>query len=197
MIDEAIGGVLFIDEVYSLGNGGATTGESRSDSFSLECINTLNQNLTERKGEFILIIAGYREETEKFFFGLNQGLKRRFSFYYDIEGYDWEELTNILLFKVERLRCWELTARARIFLLQERFLETRSAHFPHYAGDIETLLLNVKISHCKRVFGKGIALQRQIEPEDLRAGFARFTVQKQGDAQRQQEDAARIAHLYS
>ena len=59
------------------------------------------------------------------------------------------------------------------------------------------LKLNVKISHCKRVFGKGIALQRQIEPEDLREGFRRFLVQKQDDAQRKQEEAARIAHLYS
>lgn len=198
VIDESIGGVLFIDEVYALGNGGASTSDSRSDSFSLECINTLNQNLTERKGEFILIIAGYREETERFFFGLNQGLKRRFSFYYNIEGYDWQQLSRILIFKVGRLARWHLTEAAQRFLLDERFLESRMAHFPHFAGDIETLLLNIKISHCKRVFGKEEVLQRQIEPDDVRAGFERFLVQKQDDSQRRKkEDAARIAHMYS
>ena len=47
VIDEAMGGVLFIDEVYALGSSGAKLhGESKSDSFSMECINTLNQNLT-------------------------------------------------------------------------------------------------------------------------------------------------------
>jgi len=63
VIDEAKGGVLFIDEAYSLGNA-----ELR-DSFSKECIDTLNQNLSERR-DFLCIIAGYKEELEKCFFCL-------------------------------------------------------------------------------------------------------------------------------
>ena len=111
VIDEAMGGVLFIDEVYALGNGGTKrgNGDSKSDSFSTECINTLNQNLTERKGEFICIIAGYKTETERHFFDLNPGLRRRFSFYYTIDAYDWNELTRILLFKINKLVHWRTT----------------------------------------------------------------------------------------
>jgi len=52
MIDSAKGGVLLIDEAYSLGN------EEKRDSFAKECIDTINQNLTEGKGDFICIIAG-------------------------------------------------------------------------------------------------------------------------------------------
>ena len=124
-------------------------------------------------------------------------MKRRFSFYYDISGYDWKELTQILIFKVDRLRRWNLTQSAEKFLLGEKFLESRVSHFPHFAGDIETLLLNVKISHCKRVFGKGIALQRQIEKEDLQEGFTRFIRQKEEDVERRKREAERIALLYS
>ena len=57
-----MGGVLFIDEVYQLGNA-----EGR-DSYSKECIDTINQNLTERQGKFICIIAGYKDSVEKCFF---------------------------------------------------------------------------------------------------------------------------------
>ena len=53
-IDSCYGGVMFIDEAYSLGNN-----EGR-DSFSKECIDTINQNLTENKGNFLCIIAGYK-----------------------------------------------------------------------------------------------------------------------------------------
>ena len=144
------------------------------------------------------IIAGYKEQTEKFFFGLNPGLRRRFSFYYNIEGYDWEELSRILVFKVGRLRRWSLTERATKCLLVERFLESRADSFPHYAGDVETLLLNVKIAHCKRVFGKDIALQRRIEPEDLREGYKRFVEQKdEGDAVKRAREAERLAFMYT
>ena len=62
VIKESLGGVLFIDEVYQLGNA-----EGR-DSYSKECIDTINQNLTERQGKFICIIAGYKDSVENCFF---------------------------------------------------------------------------------------------------------------------------------
>ena len=59
VIDEAEGGILFIDEVYALGSG-----SERGDSFAKECIDTLNQNLSENSDKFICIIAGYPTEIE-------------------------------------------------------------------------------------------------------------------------------------
>ena len=63
MIDKSIGGILFIDEVYSLGN------IEKRDSFSKECIDTLNENLTsKKKTDFICIIAGYKDDIKDCFF---------------------------------------------------------------------------------------------------------------------------------
>ena len=65
VIDECNGGVLFIDEAYSLGN---TEGR---DSFSKECIDTINLNLSEKKKNFLCIIAGYKDSLDKCFFSYN------------------------------------------------------------------------------------------------------------------------------
>ena len=199
VIDEAMGGVLFIDEVYALGNGGTTSGvgDGRVDSFSNECINTLNQNLTERKGEFICIVAGYKKETEKYFFDLNPGLKRRFSFYYNIDAYSWEELTRILMYKIGKLDGWSCAPRLGDDLLKDGFLRDKMKYFPHFAGDVETWLLNVKISHCKRVFGKAAELQRVLTRADVEAGYQRYVDQKfNNDEQRKMEEEM-IRNLYS
>lgn len=199
VIDEAMGGVLFIDEVYALGNGGTTSGvgDGRVDSFSNECINTLNQNLTERKGEFICIVAGYKKETEKYFFDLNPGLKRRFSFYYNIDAYSWEELTRILMYKIGKLDGWSCAPRLGDSLLNDGFLRDKMKYFPHFAGDVETWLLNVKISHCKRVFGKAAEVQRVLTRADVEAGYQRYVDQKfNNDEQRKMEEEM-IRNLYS
>ena len=74
LINKSLGGVLFIDEAYSLGNS-----EGR-DSFSKECIDTINQNLTEKKNQLLVIIAGYQEALDTCFFNYNEGLRRRFPF---------------------------------------------------------------------------------------------------------------------
>ncbi|QKF94085.1 CbxX/CfqX protein [Fadolivirus algeromassiliense] len=101
VIDEADGGVLFIDEAYSLGN------EEKRDSFSKECIDTLNQNLSENKKKFICIIAGYSDELDRSFFAYNPGLKRRFPFKFKIDGYNADELKNIFVKKVSDIK-WKL-----------------------------------------------------------------------------------------
>ncbi len=90
-IDEANGGVLFIDEAYSLGS------EEKKDTFSKECIDIINQNLSENKKKFICIVAGYPNELERCFFSYNPGLKRRFPFKYSIEGYTSDEMYNIFM----------------------------------------------------------------------------------------------------
>ena len=88
-IDSAKGGVLLIDEAYSLGNP-----EGR-DSYSKECIDTINQNLSEGKSDFICIIVGYKKALKESFFSYNAGLERRFPFRYTIDEYDHNDLMNI------------------------------------------------------------------------------------------------------
>ena len=68
MINKCKGGVMFIDEAYSLGH------KEGRDSFSKECLDVINQNLTENR-DFLCIMAGYEKELEKCVFSLNPGLK--------------------------------------------------------------------------------------------------------------------------
>ena len=168
VIDEAYGGVLFIDEAYSLGNRDKST-----DSFSKECIDTINQNLTERKGEFICIIAGYEEELETNFFSINPGLKRRFPFVYKIEKYSSLQLLEIFLLKIKLLD-WSIKKEVCNWLTNIDFFRDKLDNFPHFAGDIEILLFNVKIEHSKRVFGKHLYHHKCINKEDVLNGYKRY-----------------------
>ena len=91
VINSVLGGVLFIDEAYSLGNNDV------DDSYSKECLDTLNQNLSEKKNQFLCIIAGYKNSLDRNFFAYNEGLRRRFPFTYTIEEYSAHELKNIFI----------------------------------------------------------------------------------------------------
>ena len=164
LIDKCMGGVLFIDEVYSLGNGLS----DRPDSFSKEAIDTLNQNLSEKR-DFLCIIAGYKEQVEKCFFSMNEGLKRRFTFRYDIEGYSAKELSEIFLLKLEA-GGWEYEDDKTEL---EKFFENRVNSFPNYGGDIETLFLNCKIAHCRRITVDS-SNARVLNLQDMSDGFETF-----------------------
>ncbi len=142
-IDDAKGGILLIDEAYSLGNP-----EGR-DSFSKECIDTLNQALSEDKGEFICIIAGYKNALDNSFFNYNEGLRRRFPFRFDIESYNAEELGKIFMKKINEYNYWAIE-----FELGDlnKKIKDNYKYFENQGGDMETLFLNLKIVHNKRVF---------------------------------------------
>jgi len=162
VIDSCEGGVMFIDEAYSLGNA-----EGR-DSFSKECIDTINQNLTEKKSNFLCIIAGYKDALDKCFFSYNEGLSRRFTFRYNIEKYTAEELKLIFHEMVEKLG-WTINEKD----IKTKFFEDNYSNFKNMAGDMETLLFNCKIVHGKRVFCKPKE-KKILTLEDIKNGFKRF-----------------------
>ena len=85
-IDEAIGGILFIDEAYTLAKEG--------NDFGQEAIDTLLKAMEDRRGEFIVIVAGYEEPMERFI-NSNPGLKSRFNKYFKFPDYSAEELVQI------------------------------------------------------------------------------------------------------
>ena len=169
VIDESLGGVLFIDEAYSLGN------EDKKDIYSKECIDTINQNLTEKKGEFVVIIAGYENDLETCFFNYNDGLRRRFPFRYEISPYNHEELGRIFLDKVKSLK-WKLDGNLNMDKdgILYNFFKDKYKYFKNYGGDMETLLFSCKICHSKRIFGKDPKLRKTLSFIDIEKGFENF-----------------------
>lgn len=148
-IDKSLGGVMFIDEAYSLGN------DEKRDSFSKECIDTLTQNLSENRN-FICIIAGYKEQIDKCFFAYNEGLNRRFAFRYHINNYTAKELKQIFELKV-KLGKYQLynevneeKEKAKEKAINELFTNNYK-YFANGGGDMETLFLNVKIVHGRNL----------------------------------------------
>ena len=87
VIKSAIGGVLFIDEAYSLHRG-------REDSFGLEAIDTLVKGMEDNRDDLVVILAGYSKEMEEFL-KTNSGLKSRFPNIIDFPDYTAEELLEI------------------------------------------------------------------------------------------------------
>jgi stage V sporulation protein K len=87
LIKKAQGGILFIDEAYSLGRGG-------EKDFGKEAIDTLVKHMEDKQHEFILILAGYSREMD-YFLTLNPGLHSRFPLVIDFPNYTIEQLMEI------------------------------------------------------------------------------------------------------
>lgn len=88
VIQKAIGGVLFIDEAYSLVN-------SKEDSFGKEAIETILKAMEDHRDELIVIVAGYDELMHKFIES-NPGLASRFNKYFQFPDYNGDDLLKIL-----------------------------------------------------------------------------------------------------
>ena len=88
-IEEAMGGVLFVDEAYALGQG---TG--MGNDFGGEAIQTLLKRMEDNRGEFFVFVAGYPENMDAFL-KANPGLRSRFDKVLKFEDYSPEELAEI------------------------------------------------------------------------------------------------------
>jgi SpoVK/Ycf46/Vps4 family AAA+-type ATPase len=146
LLDKALGGVIFLDEAYSLGN------EEKRDSFSKEAIDMINQYLSEHKHELMFIIAGYEEDIDKCFFSYNRGLKRRFSTVYTIENYDYKELLEIFKMKVKQYKYNLCVEEDKI----EKFFKENKDIFINQGGDIERLFNEIKYNQCLRIFKENV-----------------------------------------
>ena len=90
VIERAKGGVLFIDEAYSI------TENEHSDSYGRECLTELTKALEDYRDDLVVIVAGYTELMNQFFES-NPGLKSRFNTFIQFDDYKDEELFMILL----------------------------------------------------------------------------------------------------
>lgn len=159
ILNESVGGVLFIDEVYSLGAGGD------SDVFSKAIIDLLNKFLSEHK-DMICIIAGYEKDIEENFFSVNKGLKSRFPNVFHIGEYTAPQLHKILIKKILKEK-WIVKFNEHDTV--SRF-EKSIKRFPHFGRDVEVLFNQIKIAHTDRVFWLETGI-KELTGEDISNGF--------------------------
>lgn len=89
VVAKAKGGVLFIDEAYSL------TSREAGDDYGIEAIDTLVKEMEDNRNDLVVIVAGYRQEMERFLKS-NTGLISRFNKYIDFADYSCDQLVEIL-----------------------------------------------------------------------------------------------------
>ena len=185
VIKESLGGVLFIDEAYSLGNS------EKKDSYSKECIDTLCESLSDNKENLMVIIAGYEKELKECFFSFNQGLDSRFTWRFKTEEYTPENLYNIFLKKVKDIG-WDIADNSNILV---DWFKNNKEYFKFYGRDIETLLSKTKIAHSKRVFCRPEEEKKKLTLQDLDKGFQMYL--KNDDIKSKKEEEERKRYIYN
>jgi SpoVK/Ycf46/Vps4 family AAA+-type ATPase len=162
VIKECLGGVLFIDEAYALGN------TEKKDSFSKESIDTICEALSNHKNELMCIIAGYKRELKECFFSYNEGLESRFTWRFHIDDYNADDLKQIFEKKVKDAG-WSLKENLSI-----EWFERNMDYFKFFGRDMESLFSKVKIAHSKRVFCKPKEEKTKLIIEDLDNGLKMY-----------------------
>jgi AAA+ superfamily predicted ATPase len=160
VLEASRGGVLFIDEAYSLGN------DEGKDIYSKECIDTITAYLSENRENFVCVIAGYKDALKKCFFKHNAGLERRFPWRYSIKGYSEAELKQIFE-KIVTEHEW----KTEITL---KFFEEHMDKFKNYGGDMENLFHKSKLAHSMRALSLEPSLKKNITMEDINQGLKLF-----------------------
>ena len=109
MCDKAMGGILFIDEAYTLSDGG--------DMYGKEAIDTLMKRMEDDRGKFVVIAAGYKDKMEEFML-MNAGLASRFTHKLHIDDYDPDELLAIYKHMAQKEQ-YQFSAEAEVKALDK------------------------------------------------------------------------------
>jgi len=168
VIEECLGGVLFIDEAYSLASN------DREDSYSKECLDILCESLSDHKENLMVIIAGYEEELQNTFFRVNRGLESRFIWRFTMDPYSSQELMKIFKKKVVDQE-WQLDNEEDI---KDRWFHDKKDNFKSFGRDMELLLTYTKVAHGKRIYGKDITFRKKITLDDINKGYDIFLKNK-------------------
>lgn len=165
VVDESLGGILFVDEAYTL-----TVNKGEGD-FGQEAVDTLLKAMEDHRSEFVVIVAGYTDLMEMFL-NSNPGLKSRFSNFIFFEDYTAEELMAILksMCKKQEYVLSEAAEAKAMEMLEERVVN-KPDNFAN-ARDVRNFMEHAIANHATRVVGmKDVTKEvlSTIEPEDLQA----------------------------
>ena len=123
MCDKAMGGILFIDEAYTLSD--------QNDQYGKEAIDTLMKRMEDDRGKFVVIVAGYQNKMEQFLM-MNAGLASRFTYKLHIEYYTQDEL--LAIFKKMAEKQHQPDARGQGRDLRQRPRDSQPARRDHSAA---------------------------------------------------------------
>ena len=139
-VESCVGGVMFIDEAYALGN------PEKRDSFAKECVDTLCECLSDRRHELMVIVAGYEKELDEGFFGMNPGLASRFSWRFRTTAFSPAEMHAIFTQKCQKAG-WTPPPG-----LCGAWFDSDGRTFPGAGRDIENLLSKACVQHARSLF---------------------------------------------
>lgn len=162
-IKEAYGGVLFIDEAYSL------NGQTAND-FGKEAIATLIKEMEDNRDKFVVIMAGYTKEMKELL-NLNPGLESRVKFNVEFEDYTKEELIQIFLMLCLKEE-YNISKKAykRLNELFDYILKNKDRNFGN-GRLVRKLFEEVKMNQANRVIEQDIEDKKEIlriKEEDIK-----------------------------
>lgn len=144
VIEQAKGGVLFIDEAYSI------TENDHSDSYGRECLTELTKALEDYREDLVVIVAGYTEPMNKFFES-NPGLKSRFNTFIEFDDYSSNELDEILSSMCKNNDyTLEKEAKEKIHLYFEQQIASKDENFAN-GRLVRNLYDDLVMNHARRV----------------------------------------------
>lgn len=147
-IKRALGGVLFIDEAYSLARGG-------EKDFGREAIDTLVKSMEDYRNQFIAILAGYEREME-WFLSTNPGLPSRFPIHLSFPDYDLRTLLSIakgIVREREYRLCIDAEQKLQLLLEEKRQTESFLGHFSN-ARLVRNIIEAAIRKHAIRLFNE-------------------------------------------
>ncbi len=160
-INEALGGVLFIDEAYSL--------SQENDAFGQEAIDTILKAMEDHRDDLVVIVAGYTEPMEKFI-NSNPGLKSRFNKYIEFPDYSVDELEQIFNMNCDKYEYEvEEEAKKHIRMLISSRKLTHIENFAN-AREVRNLFEEIVTNQARRIAGLENPTPEDIKliiPEDL------------------------------
>jgi SpoVK/Ycf46/Vps4 family AAA+-type ATPase len=149
--DEAMGGILFIDEAYTLvpvGTGGST---GQGGQAGVEAVESLMTRMVRDAGKFVVICAGYQADMEEFINNANPGFRRRFTTFLHIEDYTADQLIAIyrsLAHKKENVLTPE--AEETLTKLVDEMVASKDENFGN-AGEMVKLFDKTKLRRSNRL----------------------------------------------
>ena len=188
VIKECLGGVLFIDEAYALGN------PEKRDIFSKECIDTICEALSNYKDNLMVIIAGYETDLNECFFNYNQGLNSRFTWRFKTDDYSAEDLYKIFIKKVYDEN-WSISENEKENISIKWFEKNKST-FRFYGRDIETLFAKIKIAHSRRVFCLDDNIKKILILKDINKGLEMFIKNENSENKRAENLKKVVSSMY-